>query len=540
MADTLDHPRRPREHNLKDVSLELPRDRLIVFTGLSRLGQVDARLRHDLRRGPAALRRVAVVLRPAVPRPDGQARRRLHRGPVARRSPSTRSPPRATPARRSARSPRSTTTCGCSSPASACRTAPVCGAAGRRARRPQQIVDRVLELPDGHPVPGARAGRPRAQGRVRGAVRRARRQGFARVPGRRRRRRARRRDRDLTQLRAAHDRGRRRPPRASSDGIERRLTDSVETALRPRPRVVARDRRPRRGRRRPRAHVLRAPRLPHYGLSFAELAPRIFSFNSPYGACPSCIGLGTRFEVDPDLVVPDAGALPRRRRDRAVGRRRAPSTSRGCSRRRRRGARFDIDTPWAKLTEGAAEVVLYGSDDSQVHVAYRNRYGRERTLLHDLRGRHPVARARRHSEAESRLGARAGRGLHARGAVPGLRRARGCKPEVLAVTRRRRSNIAELSALPIGEALGCLPALELTEREADDRRAGAEGDPRAAAVPRRRRARLPQPRPRRRHAGRRRGAAHPARDARSAAGWSACSTSSTSRRSACTSATTTG
>ncbi len=74
-----------REHNLKDVSLDLPRDAMIVFTGLSGSGKSSPGLRHDLRRGPAPLRRVAVGVRPPVPRPDGQARRRLHRGPVAGR-----------------------------------------------------------------------------------------------------------------------------------------------------------------------------------------------------------------------------------------------------------------------------------------------------------------------------------------------------------------------------------------------------------------------------------------------------------------------
>ena len=73
-----------REHNLKDVSLDLPRDSLIVFTGLSGSGKSSPGVRHDLRRGPAALRRVAVGVRPPVPRPDGQARRRLHRGALAR------------------------------------------------------------------------------------------------------------------------------------------------------------------------------------------------------------------------------------------------------------------------------------------------------------------------------------------------------------------------------------------------------------------------------------------------------------------------
>ena len=73
-----------REHNLRRTStLDLPRDTPDRLHRAVRLGQVQPGLRHDLRRGPAPLRRVAVGLRPPVPRPDGQARRRLHRGPVA-------------------------------------------------------------------------------------------------------------------------------------------------------------------------------------------------------------------------------------------------------------------------------------------------------------------------------------------------------------------------------------------------------------------------------------------------------------------------
>ena len=72
-----------RVHNLKNIDVELPRDKLVVITGLSGFGQVVARLRHDLRRRAAALRRVAVVVRPAVPRADGEAGRRSDRRPVA-------------------------------------------------------------------------------------------------------------------------------------------------------------------------------------------------------------------------------------------------------------------------------------------------------------------------------------------------------------------------------------------------------------------------------------------------------------------------
>ncbi len=114
------------------------------------------------------------------------------------------------------------------------------------------------------------------------------------------------------------------------------------------------------------------------GLSFSELAPRDFSFNSPYGACPVCTGLGTRFEVDPDLVVPDDtlsladGAL-------------AP----WAGVRFKYFARlidgiaalgdFDVDTPWKKLRAKDRKLILYGVEKRSVPVKYRNRYGKVRT-----------------------------------------------------------------------------------------------------------------------------------------------------------------
>ena len=147
MADTL-LIRGAREHNLRNVSLELPRDKLIVFTGLSGFGQVVAGVRHDLRRGPAPLRRVAVVVRPPVPRPDGQARRRLHRGPVAGHlhRPEVGLAQPAVDGRHHHR--------GLRLPAAAVRphrraALPRTTARSSPARRPQQIVDRVLELPEG-------------------------------------------------------------------------------------------------------------------------------------------------------------------------------------------------------------------------------------------------------------------------------------------------------------------------------------------------------------------------------------------------------
>ena len=134
-----------REHNLKDIDVDIPRETLTVITGLSRLGQVEPRLRHHLCRGAAPLRRVAQRLCAPVPRDDAEARRRPYRGPLARPSRSSRRRHRATRAPPSPPSPRSTITCACSGRASACPTAPP--PACRSPPRPCQ--------PDGRPRHGA-------------------------------------------------------------------------------------------------------------------------------------------------------------------------------------------------------------------------------------------------------------------------------------------------------------------------------------------------------------------------------------------------
>ncbi len=173
-----------REHNLKDVSLDLPRDALIVFTGLSGSGQVLAGVRHDLRRGPAALRRVAVVLRPAVPRADGQAGRRLHRGSLAGGldRPEVDQPQPPVHGGHDHR--------GLRLPAAALRPGRPAALPGlRRADHPADpAADRrpAAGAARGHPVPGAGAGRARPQGRVRRPVPRAAGQGLRPGPGRRR------------------------------------------------------------------------------------------------------------------------------------------------------------------------------------------------------------------------------------------------------------------------------------------------------------------------------------------------------------------
>ena len=154
------HPRRthaqPQEHQPRPAAQPADRDHRPVG-----LGQVLARLRHALRRGPAPLRRIAVGLRAPVPAADGKARRRPDRGPVARDLDRAEGDLATTRARRSAPSPRSTTTCACCSRASAIRTAPSTTWRSQ-AQSVAQMVDHVLQLPAGHAPDDPRAGGRRA------------------------------------------------------------------------------------------------------------------------------------------------------------------------------------------------------------------------------------------------------------------------------------------------------------------------------------------------------------------------------------------
>ena len=246
-------------------------------------------------------------------------------------------------------------------------------------------------------------------------------------------------------------------------------------------------------------------------LTLDDLEPRTFSFNSPYGACPECAGLGIKKEVDPELVVPDVelsladGAIA----PWAVGH------SAEYFGRLLEGLAnamgFRMSTPWRRLPSDAQKAVLHGSDD-QVHVRYRNRYGRERSYYANYEGVIPFLE-RRLDQTESDAQRERYEGYMRDVPCPVCKGAR-LKPEVLAVTLLHRDqgerSIAEVSAMSVAECSEFLAGMVLDARQAMIAGADPQGGAGPAGVPARRGAALPVAVARRRVALRRRGAAHPA------------------------------
>ena len=196
------------------------------------------------------------------------------------------------------------------------------------------------------------------------------------------------------------------------------------------------------------------------GLSFDELQPRNFSFNSPYGACQTCDGLGTRLEVDPELVIPDPelsideGAIAPWAGSRLEYWNRvlaAVAETHG----------FDTATPWKRLPKRARDVLLYGSEE-EIYVRYRNRYGRTRSYWTTYEGVVPAVE-RRHAETDS--DAQRDKLEQFMREIP----CRACggarlRPESLAVTVGGL-NIAEITARSIRDTLAFVDEVDLSERE---------------------------------------------------------------------------
>jgi excinuclease ABC subunit A len=452
-----------REHNLKDVSLDLPRNSLIVFTGLSGSGKsslaFDTIFAEGQRRYVESLSAYARQFLGQMDKPDVDFIDGL-------------SPAVSIDQKAAGRNPRSTV--GTITEVYdylrllyARVGKPHCPICGRPIARqsPQQIVDRVLELPEGTrfqvlaPVVRGRKGeygellrelqaKGYSRARVDGAVIRLDGSDAGGLPALKKY--------ERHTIEVVVDR---LDVKASS---RRRLTDSVETSLGLSGGVVVFD------------FVDLADDDPHRermfsehlaclydDLSFEELEPRSFSFNSPWGACPACTGLGTKMEVDPELVVGDPDKTLA---EGAISPWSGGSVSDYFIRLIEalgNAMGFTVDTRWSRLTAAAKKALLYGYDE-QVHVRYKNRYGRERSYYTSFEGAIPYIE-RRHAEAESDSSRERFAGFMREVPCPVCHGAR-LKPISLAVTVDGRS-IADYCKLPIGELAKLLLSLELSDRD---------------------------------------------------------------------------
>ncbi len=200
---------------------------------------------------------------------------------------------------------------------------------------------------------------------------------------------------------------------------------------------------------------------PDHGVSLPELQPRIFSFNSPHGACPRCTGLGAQQEIDPDLLVPDPtvsiedGALV----PWSVG-----NSGFYESVIQAIADRYEIplDEPWENLTEEEQDLFLYGTEGERVYVSYRNRMGRRRSYMLAFEGIIPSLE-RRYRETDSSTQRERIEEYMSFRPCPVCKGAR-LKPEVLAVTVGGK-NIHEFTQMSVTRALGFLDELDLTKTE---------------------------------------------------------------------------
>ncbi|HEX2109097.1 MAG TPA: excinuclease ABC subunit UvrA [Rubrobacteraceae bacterium] len=245
------------------------------------------------------------------------------------------------------------------------------------------------------------------------------------------------------------------------EGMERRLTDSVETALGLAEGLMLVETVERDGAGGESMLFSETFTCTNCGASIAEIQPRTFSFNSPHGACSRCDGLGSRLEIDPVLVVPNA--------DLSVNE--AAVVPWANSQTEYHGSVFqglaekygiDLDARWCDLPEEHKKLILHGTDDERIYVSYRNRYGRRRQYMTRFDG--VVGNLeKRYVETDSEYRREKIEEFMSHVPCPKCKGAR-LRPEALAVTVGERS-IYEFTQLSVMEAQGFFEAVEFTPRE---------------------------------------------------------------------------
>jgi excinuclease ABC subunit A len=441
-----------REHNLKDITVRLPRNRLICVTGLSGSGKsslaFDTIYAEGQRRYVESLSAYARQFLQMMEKPDVDSIDGL-------------SPAISIDQKTTSRNPRSTV--GTVTEIYdylrllyARVGKPHCPICGRpiEGQSQEAIVDQVLQLPEGNKFTvNAPVVRDR-KGEYRDVFEELRAEGFTRVKvdGEQR----------LLEEEIELDKKFKHTIEVVVDrlvmkpDLRQRLAQSVETAAQLAEGLVAVD-------------VVDGESMlfsenfacPEHGVGLPELEPRIFSFNSPHGACPRCTGLGAQQEIDPDLLVPDPSL--------SIGEGALVPWSLGNSSFYESviqaiADRYEIDleVPWQELSEEQQNLFLFGTNGDRVYIQYRNRMGRRRSYMLAFEGI-VASLERRYRETDS---------SQQRERIEEYMSFRPCpvcggarlKPEVLAVTVGEM-NIHEFTRMSVQRAIEFLDEVQLSETE---------------------------------------------------------------------------
>jgi excinuclease ABC subunit A len=449
-----------RVHNLQNVNLEIPRDSMVVFTGLSGSGKsslaFDTIFAEGQRRYVESLSAYARQFLGQVDRPDVDFIEGL-------------SPAVSIDQKSTNRNPRSTV--GTITEIHdylrllwARVGVPYCAECGEKIvkQTPQQIVDQILEMPEGTRFQILAQIVDQKKGEFVDLFRDLNAQGFARAVV----------DGEVVQLVEAqplkktfkHDISVVVDRLVNKPDIIGRLADSVETALKlAGGRILIDLVDVAEGPNKTRVFSEKMSCPNEHPLSLTEIEPRTFSFNAPFGACPTCSGLGTKQAVDGDLVIGDHEAsinggviLPWSTQGKGLF-----SYFTRMLEGLAADMEFSLDTPWNELPEEVQQAVLHGNN-FDVQVKWKNRYGRELRYTTGFEGVLSYIE-RKYLESENDF---------ARGRWSGFLREVPCsacdgkrlKPEVLAVKVDDRS-IADVAAMSLGEAVEFFDKITLDDRD---------------------------------------------------------------------------
>ena len=446
-----------REHNLKDVTVELPRDALVVITGLSGSGKsslaFDTIYAEGQRRYVESLSAYARQFLGQMDKPDVDSIEGL-------------SPAISIDQKTTSRNPRSTV--GTVTEIYdylrllwARIGKPHCYNCGREihAQSAEQIIDQIMAFEDGTrfmvmaPIVRGRKGEYGKQ------FEELRAEGFTRVKV----------DGELRLLeeKIELDKKYKHDISVVVDRLvmqrdrRKRLADSVETAVALADGILEVETLPRDGSEGEIRTFSEKFACLHCGISMPELEPRMFSFNSPHGACQRCTGLGTQMEIDPDLVVPDPSMT--------LGEGAVLPWSSGASGYYEQitqaiADRYEVnlECPWEALPQEAQDLFLYGTNGDKIYVSYRNRMGRRRSYMTAFEGIVPNLE-RRYRETDSDYSREKIEEYMSVRPCPECKGAR-LRPESRAVTVGGMA-IDEMTSLSARRAIEWVEGLELTDSE---------------------------------------------------------------------------